>query len=101
MPSTKSRETRGDEDRAESVEALAVLVEALGEQERREDQRGDADGDVDEEDPLPREEVDEDAAEEDAEGGADAADGAPGAQGDVALAAFLEGRRRGSRALPA
>ena len=52
---------------------------------------GHSDGHVDEEDPLPGEEVDEDAAEEDAECGADATHGAPGAKGDVALAALLEG----------
>ncbi len=84
-------EPRGHENGAKRVEALAVLVHALGEQERREDESSHSDGHVDEEDPLPGEEVDEDAAEEDTECGADATHGAPGAEGDVALAAFLEG----------
>ena len=88
----EQREAGRDEHRTRDVEALAVLVEALGEEERAQDQRRDADRDVDEEDPLPREEVGEDAAEEHAGGGADATDRTPAAQGDVALTAFLEGR---------
>ena len=41
-----------------------------------------------------REDVDEDAAEQDAGGGADAADRAPRAEGDVALATLAEHRRQ-------
>ena len=65
-----------------------------GRRRRRGDQRDDADGDVDEEDPRPRQQVDEDAAEEDAGSGADAADRTPGAECDVALAALAEHRRQ-------
>ena len=88
----EERETRRDENRTRNVEALAVLVQALREQDRREDQRRDADRDVHEEDPLPRQEVDEDAAEEDACRRTDAADGAPGTERDVALATLREHR---------
>src|ERR671932_413442 len=52
-----------------------------------------ADGDVDEEDPLPAERVGEHAAEQDAGRRAEAADRAPDAERDVALAAL--GERRG------
>ena len=58
------------------------------------DQGGDPDGDVDEEDPLPRQEVDQNAAEQNAGSGADAADRAPGAEGDVALTSLAEHRRQ-------
>ena len=51
-------------------------------------------GDIDEEDPLPREQVGEDAARENAGCGPEAADGSPGAERDVALAALAEGRRQ-------
>ena len=67
-------------------------VAALGEQHGRERQRGDPDRDVEEEDPLPAQEVGEDAAEQHAGGGAEAADRAPDAERDVALLAFGEGR---------
>ncbi len=50
----EERQPRRDEHRTGDVESLAVLVEALGEQERRQDQSRDAHGDVHEEDPLPR-----------------------------------------------
>ena len=79
------------------------------EQDRGQRQRGDADGDVDEEDPLPGEDVGEDSTQEHARGGPEAADGAPRAEGDVPLATLGErGRqdrqrrgcdRRGSQAL--
>ena len=76
------------------------------EQDRREDEPGDADRDVHEEDPLPGEEIREDAAQEDAGRSAEAADRAPGAERDVALAPLGEGggedgergRRDGGRA---
>ena len=69
-------------------------VAALAQQDGREEERGDADGDVDEEDPLPGERVGEDAAEQDAGRGAEAADRAPDAERDVALAAFGERRHQ-------
>ena len=53
----------------------------------------DADRDVDEEDPRPAERVGEDAAEQHAGRGAEAADRAPDAERDVPLAALGEGRR--------
>ena len=91
MPSTRSERPEVDEDRARNVEALTVLVEALREKERRQDQCGDSDRDVDEEDPFPGEEVGEDAAEEHAGRRSEAADRSPGAQRDVPLTPFLEG----------
>ena len=100
-PEHEDRETRRDEHGAGKIEALAVPVEALLEEDRSEDQRGDPDRDVHEEDPLPREEVDENAAEKHACGRPDAADRAPRAEGDVALAPLLEhgdeDRERGGR----
>ena len=86
----EERQPGGDEHRARDVESLAVLVEALGEQERRQDQSRHAHGDVDEEDPLPRQVVRQDPAEQDAGCGAEATDGTPRAQGDVALAPLGE-----------
>jgi len=86
------REPGGDEDRARCVEPLTVLVEALREEEGAQNQRRDSDRHVHEEDPRPREVLDEDAAEQHAERGTDATDGTPAAQCDVPLAAFLEGR---------
>ena len=83
-------EPGGDEQGAEDVEARLALVAALGEKHRRHDQRDDPDRDVDVEDPRPRQEVDEDAAEQDAGCGADAADRTPRAEGDVALTALAE-----------
>ncbi len=56
--------------------------------------RGEGDGNVDEEDPLPAEEVREDTAEQNARGGAEATDGPPDSERDVALAALAEGRRQ-------
>ena len=93
-PEHEDAEPGGDEQRAEDVEARLALVAALGEQERSHDQRDDPDRDVDVEDPRPREEVDEDAAEQDAGCGTDAADRAPRAEGDVALTALAEHRRQ-------
>ena len=72
--------------------ALPVRVTALGEQDGGERERGEPDRDVDEEDPLPGEDVGEDAAEEHARGCAEATHGAPGTQGDVALPALAERR---------
>ena len=80
--------------------ALPVRVLALAEQDRREREGRDADRDVHEEDPLPREQVGEDPAREDACCGAEAADRTPRAERDVALAPLGErGRqdREGSR----
>src|SRR4029453_12811469 len=82
---------RGDEHGPWDVVAMPVRVLALGEQDRGECEPGDAHGNVHEEDPLPGQQVGEDAAQEDAGGGADAADRAPGAERDVALPSFGEG----------
>ena len=84
----------GDEHRARRIEALHVRVTALAEQQRRERECHEADGDVDEEDPLPGKGVGEHAAEEDAGRGAEAADRAPDTEGDVPLPAFGEGRHQ-------
>ena len=91
-PEHRGREAGRHEHRAEGVEALRADVAALGEQHGRERQRGDPDRDVEEEDPLPAQEVGEDAAEQHAGGGAEAADRTPDAERDVALLAFGEGR---------
>ena len=77
-----------DEHRARKVERLHAGVAALVEQDRRENDREHPDRDVHEEDPLPAERVGEDPAHEDAGRGAEAADRAPDAERDVALAAF-------------
>ena len=73
------------------VERLHPGVAALLEQDRRQREGGEADRDVDEEDPLPREGVGEHAAEQHARCGAEAADRAPDAERDVPLTAFREG----------
>ncbi len=88
----EEHEPRRDERCARDVVALSVRVPALREQDRGERETGDADGDVDEEDPLPGEEVGEDPAHEDAGRGAEAADRPPGAERDVALFPLTEGR---------
>ena len=97
----EQREPARDEHRAGDVEPLHARVAALREEDRREREGDDADGDVDEEDPLPAEGVREDASEQHARGGTEAADGAPHAEGDVAVAPFGEGdgedRERGRR----
>jgi hypothetical protein len=74
---------------------------ALGQQERRDRDHGEAHRHVQEEDPLPADRVGEHPAEQHADGAARRADGAPDAEGGVALAALREGghqdreRRRG------
>ena len=88
----RGREATGDEHRTEGVEATRREVAALAEEHGRECQRGDPDRDVEEEDPLPAQEVGEDAAEQHAGCGSEAADRAPDAERDVALLAFGEGR---------
>src|SRR5262249_22252313 len=88
----EGRKAPGHENSARDVEALTVLVEALREEERAQDERRDPHRDVHEEDPRPGEILDEDAAEQDTEGGTDAADRAPATERDVPLTAFLEGR---------
>ena len=61
----------GDRDGAGEVEALVgVLVARLGHEPQREEEGDDADRDVDEEDPGPGEVLDEDAAEQQADGAA-------------------------------
>ena len=88
------RETGGDEHGTGRVEARRRHVTALAEEQRREGDRGDADRDVEEEDPLPAQRVREDATEEHACGGTEATDGAPDAEGDVALLPLDEGRHQ-------
>jgi hypothetical protein len=90
----RDRETGRDEDGPERVEALPVLVEALREEARRQRQGRQADRHVDEEDPLPGEEVGEDPAEEDTGGGTEPTYRPPRAEGDVALAPLPEGVER-------
>src|SRR4029079_17423512 len=75
----------------EGVEAPRREVTALAEQHGRERQRGDPDREVDEEDPLPAQEIGEDTAEQHAGRGTEAADSAPDAERDVALLALGEG----------
>ena len=87
------REPARHEHRTGHVERLDARVAALLEQDRRQDEGRHADRDVDEEDPLPAERVREDAAEQDARRGTEAADRAPDAERDVALAALGERRR--------
>ena len=58
----------GDRDRAGHVDALAVGERLLARQQPLRDQEdGDADGDVDEEDPVPAQDVGQDAAEQHAD----------------------------------
>ncbi len=89
-PQNERDEAGGDEHRSRNVVALPLGVLALAEQERRDGKGGDADRDVDEEDPLPGEQVGEDPAHQDACGSAEAADGTPGAERDVPLTALGE-----------
>ena len=73
----------GRQDDAQDVEAVRVRRE-LRHETHREDERDDADGHVDEEDPLPAEGVDQDTAEQRADQGRDAGDGAPQTHGRTA-----------------
>ncbi len=73
---------------------LIARVLALTEQDGSEAESHERHGDVDEEDPLPRQRVGEDAAEQHARSGAEAADRAPDAERDVPLPAFGEGRHQ-------
>jgi hypothetical protein len=87
------REAASHEHRTGHVERFDGRIPAFLEQDRREDERRDADGDVDEEDPFPAESVREDAAEQNACGCTKPADGAPDTERDVALPALGERRR--------
>ena len=95
------REAGGDEDRSKCVEGLDPRVLALCEQHGSQAESDERDRNVDEEDPLPRQCVGEDAAQEHACGGAEAANGAPDAERDIPFPAFGEGghqdRERGGR----
>src|SRR5262249_57388240 len=64
---------------------------ALPQQDGREGERGQADGDVDEEDPLPAEPVDDRTPDQPGGRRADAAERAPDSERFVALGALLEG----------
>ena len=87
-------EPAGDENRPERVVLVHdVLAAALAHVDRRQHEHGDADRDVDPEDPLPAEVLREDAAEEHARRRAAAGDPAPGAECLVALLALGERRR--------
>ena len=100
IASTSSGQAAGDEHRAERVERLHARVTALLQQHGRKRDCGQADRDVDEEDPLPREGVGDDPAQQDARSGAEAADCAPNAERDVPLPALGEGGhqdRKGGR----
>ena len=70
--------------------AVTEVGAALAQQERRERCRGDADGNVDEEDPRPAQVAGEDAAEQHAGGGAATRGGAVDPERAVAVAAFGE-----------
>src|SRR4029450_8468085 len=64
---------------------------ALAQEQGRQRERGQAEGDVDEEDPLPAGAVDERAADQPGGGGADAADRAPDPERLVPLGALGKG----------
>ena len=81
-----------DEHRARHVEALDARVAALVEQDRREDEPRHSDRNVDEEDPLPAEQVGQHAAEQHAGDGAERADRTPRAECGVPLLALRERR---------
>ncbi len=87
-------EARRDEHGAEDVEARLAVVAALGEEDRSDDQGADPHGDVDEEDPFPRQEVDQNTAEQNAGSGTHTAHRAPRPEGDVALTSLAEHRRQ-------
>ena len=86
---------------AQSDPALAALLgPAVGYVAQSEQHGGDPDGDVDEEDPAPRDQVCEDAAEQQPNRTATGADGTERAERPRALAALREGShddRQGSR----
>ena len=84
-------QTGRDQDGAESVEAADAGVSALAQQQGHEGQGDESDGDVDEEDPLPRQGVGQYPAEQDAGSGSEATDGTPHAERDVAVTTLLEG----------
>ena len=85
-------EARGDADRAGQVDAVGAVRRArlrhVADRQRR---GGEADRHVDEEDPLPAQQVGEDAAEQQAEGAAAGRDRAPDAERLRALLALREG----------
>ena len=84
----------GHRDRARQVDAaLAVRRPGLGHVADREQRRGDADRDVDEEDPLPAEQVGQHAAEQQAERAAARRDRAPDAERLRPVLALRERRR--------
>jgi hypothetical protein len=89
----EQHEAGRDEHGSGHVVTVTTGIAALRQQDRRKHERCRADRDVHEEDPLPGEELGQDPAEQDACHGAEAADGAPGAERDVALATLGEGRR--------
>ena len=92
------REPARDEYGTGQVEAMTAASRLSLQEERHEHEGDEPDRDVDEEDPLPAECVGQDTAEKDARDGAEATDGAPDTQRDVALTAFGERRGSGSTA---
>jgi hypothetical protein len=84
----------GDRERPSRVVApLRRRRPALAKEERREREGGHADGDVDEEDPLPAEAVDNRAADQPSRGRPDPAQSPPDPERLVALGPLLEGGR--------
>ena len=85
-------QARGDGHRAREVEApVGHDAARLGDVAQRGERGADPDGDVDDEDPRPAEDVGQDAAEEQAEGAAGAGDRAPDAHRAGAVLALGEG----------
>ena len=80
-----------DRDRARHVVvAVAEVGAALGHEPQRQREAGGTDGHVDEEDPLPAEELGQDPARDHADSGAAPTDGSVDAERLVALRALLE-----------
>ncbi len=89
----EQNERTGDGERPGGVVASPrQLGAALAQEHGRQRERGQAEGDVDEEDPFPAGAVDERAADQPRRGGADAAEPAPDPERLVALGALGEGR---------
>src|SRR5919197_326935 len=86
------QQPEGGQQRAGDVEAAPRLgVARLADDEGRSRRRQRGDRDVDEEDPLPPELVDEQAADDDADRAAEAGQRAPDTEREVALAAGRKG----------
>jgi hypothetical protein len=87
----EQRKADGGEDCAAHVEAaLGVLPAAFWQEENGGNDRGDADRDVDEQHPSPRQVGGQHAAQNHAEGAAEAGDRRPGTERAVPLLALAE-----------